>query len=613
MCFTNFIPVRDQYLRTIICALLLAVASMAGAASESVRSEQSPTAQEIEAAIASLLMCSFEQEDGKDYANFSTVINHLAKKRQANSKDDGRLGGAPFHALNANFTEVFTTGWDRSASNWGWSADEEVERLENTLKQRGIILIPQAAPEFLSSLKNVRGFVEITPARKRGLYIFPGRLVFGASGGHSVSPGGASMWCTLETPTNAEVLKELGVPSIAEVRRILGSGQPEKSWIDNIINNGDPRLLAAIADYRLLEADQVEKLLSSSSPEVLSRLIANSQIQLSSAQVDRLIAAGIPTVLRSLVTRKFTSLTPEQQATLRESPITRRDATLRSGGSYAISRLRKMLEKDDESGLSYFVWTDPLSVEIVDTILEYGSPSMRRHLAMNSKFMYTPDQIEAMLADSEQNVVIGVLRRKDLSITRAQFDRGIDSPSPTVAFWYRLRDEFSPTAKQVEDGLTASDASTRSSWAIDLRYTPTPEQTRRALKDPELAAAFLQRKDIILTAGEFDACTTSVDFRVRFACVKRADYPLTQSRFEAMASDLNPNVLGGFLERKETTPPDLDPYIQSALANAPPDVLVAMAGNKSLPLLPAHLAIGIQSQNGKVRAAFCRRPGAMCK
>lgn len=613
MRFANFLRFRDQYLRALACTMLSAVVSAAGAANGSVPAEPPPTAPEIEAAITSLLMCSFEQADGKDYAIYSRVINHLREKKKASSNDDGGLGGAPFHALNVNFAEVFFTGWDSSAIGWGWSADGVVERLENTLKQRGVVLRPQAAPGLVSSLENVRGFVQITPTRKRSLYIFPGQFLFGSTGAPSVNPGGASVLCTLETPTNAEVERELGVPSLAEVRRILGSGQPEKSWLDKIINNGDPGLLAAIADYRLLDADQVTKLLSSANPEVVSRLIANSQIQLSSAQVDRLIAAGMPAVLRSLVTNKFRSLTPEQQAVLRESPITRRDATLRSGGPAALSLLREMLEKDDESGLNRFVWTDALSVEMVDTVLKFGSPSMRKHLAMNSKFMYTPEQIETMLTDAEEGVAMGVLRRRDLIITRAQFDRGINSTSPQLVFWYHGRNEFSPTAMQVEEGLTASHVPTRRGWAFDTRYAPTPEQTRRALKDREIAAAFLGRKDITLTAGEFDACTTSTDTNVRFACVKRADYPLTQSRFEAMATDRNSNVLRFFLQRKETTPPDLDVYIKSALANAPPDVLVAMAGNSALPLLPAHIAIGIQSPNEKVRNAYCRRPGAMCK
>jgi hypothetical protein len=313
-----------------------------------------------------------------------------------------------------------------------------------------------------------------------------------------------------------------------------------------------------------------------------------------------------------LVAYRFNELNEDLREKLRQMPATSKQASLRSGGSIALEMLKSMLLKGEDGELYSFVWTDSLSNEMVDTLLSFGQASMRSHLSMNSKFMYTPAHIERMLLDTNSDVVVGVLRRKEIKITREQFDRGINSAEPNIAFWYGQRNEFEPSTDQYESALTSPDAPTRRGAAFDLRFTPTAEQTKRALKDPAIRNIFIGRKDVTLTDADFDACTISQDVGERFACVRRSDYPLTQQRFNIVFSDWNQNVPRFFLQRTGVPQPDLSPYIRNALETGSEKLQLTIAQMNELNLDDGLLKLGSQSKNTAVRAAFCRRQINLC-
>jgi hypothetical protein len=571
-----------------------------------------PTAAEIDAVIALMLFCDLQGKDSKEQVLISRVLNHFESASKRNP--GGKLPGGPFRAHGATFDEVSTAAWS-DIIVWGWSAKGRPDRLEQTLRSRGHT-VGTLAPDSLKmpGLDRARGFKQLTIDRQLVVAILPGRLMQGIGGKDRLEPGGATLLCIAGKPSNADVERVYGTPSLTDLQSVLRGGEKrDKAWYDNIIDKGQPVLQEAVAGYTGLEAGQVQRLLALRNENVAATLLHNEGVQLSVAQIDALIALRQPRVLYILSTSKaFRNLTPEQQAALRSIDATRQDAVLRSGGPQAVALLRSLIQSGKEDSLHYFVWTDPMSPEMVDSILQLGTPALRSHLAMNSQFMYSPAQIERMLTDPVRDVVVGVLRRNEIDITREQYDRGIDTAPPDVAFWYRSKDRFVPTPAQIEAGLTAAEASTRRGWAMDLRYTPTPAQTRRAMQDDAIVTSFLGRRDVIISDAEFEACTTATDVGVRFACVSRPDYPLTQARFEAIASDWNSNVLRFFLERKGVERPDLDPFIRQALVSAKVDVLLSMAANSALPLEPAHFELASRSPHEKVRQAFCRRQSKPC-
>jgi hypothetical protein len=210
MNFENFRIIRTRCLQVIACITLSVVVPMAGANNESVSGVAPPTAAEIEAAITSVLMCDFDQKGQESYANFARVIAQLEAKEMADSKGDGRLGGAPFRALNTTFDEVVFAG----PGGMGWSASANINGLEKALKQRGVVLNTKESLAPFGIQENVRAFVEITPTRKRILYLVPGRFASRMSN-PSAKPVGVTVLCGLEKPTRAEVESKFGVPSVA--------------------------------------------------------------------------------------------------------------------------------------------------------------------------------------------------------------------------------------------------------------------------------------------------------------------------------------------------------------------------------------------------------------
>lgn len=235
---------------------------------------------------------------------------------------------------------------------------------------------------------------------------------------------------------------------------------------------------------------------------------------------------------------------------------------------------------------------------------------MRRDLTIGSAFNYNAAQKERILQDPDHSVQIGLLRRKDVQFTDAQVARGINHPDEDLAFSYQQVKGYVPTAEQIEIGLTSSNAPTRAGWALNESITITSSQAQRGLADTAgyIVAIFLERADIVLTETNRDACTVHPEVTVRFACVRRANYTLTQKRFEQIASDSNSNVLRFFLERKNVPTVDLNPYFEKSLRSALESTLLAMAANNALPLTKEQLKrVPLALTSPQVKQAFARR------
>jgi hypothetical protein len=249
--------------------------------------------------------------------------------------------------------------------------------------------------------------------------------------------------------------------------------------------------------------------------------------------------------------------------------------------------------------------------EAIDIVVTRGSPAIKTWMTMENPLNYTSAQIDALLRDPVAAVQIGVLRRQEVQITRAQYDQGVNHSNENLAFWYRMRDEFVPSAEQIEKGLSSPDETTRRGWVLGKHYHLTDSQVARVWQDDALRGSLMSRTDFVLSREQTDACTVDPSPSIRMACVQRADYELTHQRFEHMLLDSNPNVLGDFLWRKEPRV-NLAPFVEHAMQNGNNLALMAIARNNKVPVSEADVQRAQSHANAAVRLAFCKRQPQVC-
>jgi hypothetical protein len=317
----------------------------------------------------------------------------------------------------------------------GCSAQASVERLGNELSKHDLKLItlkPENAKKFGGAS---RTYQTIDYESKLTFYLTRGKLSLGKGSFVSTGNAGASTLCITEKPSEQEMEKAFGTPSQTQVERFVnGLDLRDDAWVDSVFAKKQTRLLLTLASSGALNDAQIARLLAESNDEISSTLITNKKVNLTNSQLDAIIAGNSGIAQQALVSSRFTQLNESQKASLRSLPVTQKQAALRSGGTIALDMLRGMLKRGEDGELLSIAWSEDLTPEMVDAILELRKTATRSHFSMSSKFMYSPAQIEQMLLDANAEVVIGVLRRNELKITREQFDRGISSAPPNIAF-----------------------------------------------------------------------------------------------------------------------------------------------------------------------------------
>lgn len=576
-----------------------------------------PSAAQIERAITTILLCDWSIIDrprSPEKVELRAAIEYLelqqSQDTQSISPQDRDIGTLPgsFDALGLRFDHVGMMGAAGGFVAFGWSAAASPAGLVDTLRglgydfKRGDGARDGPSDSFIAA--------RITPAATSRLIVAPGRhSMRGKEGAH-----GATIMCQLGSTTDEASMAAAGVPSTATVKEIVlkGEKQPE-AWVANIIDKAIPAQLRAIASYRWLDAAQVETLLALNDFETNQSLASNLHVSLDARQLDAVLESGAAMpVIRS----RYASLSEAQRERLKATPHAALALALRGGGAEAQAAFESVLREQHYGKAQWALHMLPnITEEIVNVLLEHGSAEVRRHFAMQSRFQYTPQQVERMLRDDDHEVQIGVLRRHDLPLTVEQLARGINHSDERIAFWYRQRKDHVPGAKEIEEGLTSTNVVTRRGWVFNQRITLTAEQAARALADadPVVRRAALARPEIPFGPFEQDACTDDPDFGVRSKCVSRPDYTLTQARFESIASHPNPNVLWAFLSRKDAPKVELGSYIESAIRNALDATLIAMATNKNVPLTDGHIQMAHELREKPVVDAFCKRSSRRCQ
>lgn len=607
MATSNSTRVRQEPRSSFRAGLTLSVILLAGSAQAQTEPSPAfkPSEAQIERTIASILVCQWPLDPrlSSFSSEFSTVLRYLEQKRTSSlESEDGLLPGR-FKALGVDFDRVAMLGFQGGGVAIGWSAASTRDQLAEALRKQGYEFKAHEASGGLAAEK-------VTPDSTARLLVVAGRQTMRGKEGAE----GATILCRPGPTTDEASMAAAGVPSTETVREVVRKGaQKDKAWVDNIIARRAPGPLAAIAGYSWLDADQVATMLALNSPAVNHALVRNAHVPLTAQQIDPMLDTD---VVHSILKERYGVLSEPQRQRLRVDPRTSLVVTLRGGGADARAAFETVLQKEMPGRVEWALQMLPeVTEEIVDLVLVQGTEEIRGRFVMQSRYHYTQQQVERMLRDENVDVQIGVLRRDDIPLTEAQIARGINHHEEKIAFWYRQRKGYVPTEDQIEKGLTSTNVVTRRGWAGYQRVLLTDGQVGRALTDPDpvVRKMILSRPEIQLNAAQQDTCTTDPDFGARTSCVGRQDYTLTQARFQAIASDRNPNVLRAFLNRKDIPSVDLGPYIAEAIRNASNDTLLAVAENRAIVLTDAQIRMAREMRAKRVGDAFCRRSSHRCQ
>lgn len=573
-----------------------------------------PSQVQIDSVLQQLLLCQQVGGHPDDNTTINQVLDHVNALADAASDGQGRVR-ISYKVLGTRFHLFTMLGHDRESIMVGWSPNGRVAALAARLRGMGMALVPYNHTEDPSELikdASVQGHQlrRITPDGQSRILLLSGLRWPTETSGNGE---GMALLCEHTQVTDEQVQAALGMPSTQSVRQVVGSGTLKpREWADRVISSGHPSLLEVVSSYRWLQPDQVERLFATNQPVVDIALVKNNAVVFTQAQVDILLARQHGSTLRKLVEKRYEVLTSEQRTVLEKHPATALRMTLRAGGQPALALLQMYLMENDIQQIrrTFNAMNNPSS-EAIDLVLKHGSPKVRGWMAMEIKSTYTPQQIEAMLTDPEPDVQIGVLRRYELPITDAQYQRGIKHAHPKIAFWYLNRQEHLPSDEAIELGLNSPRESTRRGWVLDNRYKMTPQQIERVWQQPALRGALLGRPDWTISAARADECTVDPEVTIRFSCVKRPDYTLTHDRFKWIVLDWNQNVLSELMHRKSGAP-DVAPFIEHAIDHANNLVLLRIARARDLHISEAQVQRAQRHPNPEVRAAFCKRQPQIC-
>jgi len=432
---------------------------------------------------------------------------------------------------------------------------------------------------------------------------------------------GFSLMCSSRSPSDAEQA-QLGTPSVDAIVRVNESGNMQASgWVETILLHGSPAALAALAGHKYLAAEQVQTLLDKSQSAIWQALVSNRAITLNAQQVRVLSNSQDNEGMHTLVDRYYTLIDDKTSAKLSRNPGLRSQLLMLRGGPAALAELERIVATKNEGLIRSAMYQakihehDDARIGMVDLIISSAPIAIRRELSMGSRAIYTPAQIRTLLTDTDKEVRIGVLRRRELRLPAELITQGLSHPDRDLVFWYQQRAEALGSPDQLEAGLTNAHPPTRAGWIYDKRYTLSLVQMARALADPAetVVNAALSRHDIPITDAQLDACVLHPSPSIRFACVSRADFLLTESRWFSMATDWNSNTWRMHLNKHPNSAASYDAFFENAIKTASQKQLKAVAENKAIDLSSLQLTAGRNHTDAQVREAFCARDRAACK
>lgn len=539
---------------------------------------------------------------------------------------DGRPLEVDWQVLGHRFTEYFAVADYGADVRWAYSPDSSPDAMAASLVKLGYTVKPDVMPMAKETgMQGNRGDrnnqqpVQVlvathqTPDSESRIILAAGYYPLIHVAANPKAPG-LTLMCTPQEPNAQELERTTGIWPTRRIAEVVSAkGTLPADMVEKILVADYPGPLDTLAGYHGLTPAQVDRLLARRALSSLDvNLAGSSAVPLISSQIDTLISRNNHSVGSALIVHRLPQLSTAQREALKQEPRLAELLIIRQGGKPARTLLEQQLRsKSDHEMLRIFRLYE-LTTEVVDTVLDFGSETLRIYMTMQSRFVYTPAQIERLLTDKNKDVQIGVLRRRDLPITREQYDRGLGHADKDLVFWYSQREGFVPTAAQIESALNSAEPSTRRGMVLRKDVVLTLDQVKRALQDPALRAMVIGRADVKLSEADLDSCIVDSDVGTRFACVGRPDFTLNALRWNSIARDANGNVLRFLLERRTAAPVDWSRWLEKSLLEDPPDVQQKLLRERLLPFTPELLRIAAKSNHPAVRRGACQREPVVC-
>jgi hypothetical protein len=272
-----------------------------------------------------------------------------------------------------------------------------------------------------------------------------------------------------DQPLDAEYLQasEADRPVILASTINYGMAVSDRVILDGL--RGSNHELAVItAGHLWLKPEAVAVVLQLADDEVIANMLLTGCAPLSVAQIDTLITRQLKrdggkqgkdkdkgkdrdAVLRAL-------LRGDAYAPALTAAQTQRMA----GSSDLLVKLRLAERNPDSDNLALVraivnkqgpdAWpaVHPLAVvpaDIVDAMLSHPSEYTRREFVKEGRFQPTPAQQERILTDADKYVGIIFLGRKQVTLTEAQWQRGLSHPDSGVQYAYKSKLDREPRSK----------------------------------------------------------------------------------------------------------------------------------------------------------------------
>lgn len=573
-----------------------------------------PSQAEIDAAFGRWIACDFDASSPDTRQNDERVFNYLEELWQAKSEANGHSNRRKvrFTVKGVVFTQTDGYAGVGGVFQLAYAPSATPAQLAELMGGYGWTFVSAQAKEF-----NVPGLalqaMRMDMKNTTKVLILPGGFSIVPNQSDSPLPG-STLACTFTSTSAADWRNKDGLPTYDQM--LVADQKNEaypREWIEPIVAKGIPEARAAIISRSELTDDQVDRLWQD--PRLRLNLISAKFDQLKPGHLEELIVKRDSVSLERLIAQWLPQLPDAYVARLKTMPPYDRMIAIALGKSDALDDLRRALKAQNDAEVRRFMALHKnYDDAVMEAIFTHGTDRWKQEAIDRRQSEFTPAQIERALTDPSVDVQIWLLRRKDVRISRAQYDRGINHPDEKVAFWYRLAAHV-PSSEQVDAGLASPDEPTRWSWATRQDIVLTAKQIEKVRQDPEsrrVRYSIWPRPEWTPTEADLDKCFAEMDGYAMGTCISRNDFDIRPQWFEAILRNPNRNVFRAWLKHPRFSQATYEQMLHELALRADDQLLQGLMNDNQLLFSDEHTQIFPVGVTLGVKRAYCRRIGANC-
>lgn len=246
-----------------------------------------------------------------------------------------------------------------------------------------------------------------------------------------------------------------------------------------------------------------------------------------------------------------------------------------------------------------------LSPAQIEQCLRDENPEIRAAVASRNIFALTPEQIEKALKDNNLKVQLAVLHRGDIDFTAEQFHWGLNNKDKSISeFFIKL---LTKNANELfyEQALTNEDPVLREKGYTNVA-TLNPEQVNRGITDPVLSVrlACAKRSECEITAKTLEEALFSEYSALINTCLKKYTHDFTDNHINLGLKNPDYEIRSIFAASPKSTLSASQ--ITKLLKDKSVRVRVAVAYRDDFEPTPEQLTQGLTDKSYEVREAFTR-------